>query len=94
MKKKKIKLFSTKLTSFSSPAFSRPHHSVNDLGEAIVALVDGLAEVPAPGDFTAEYVESLHFAFSFDLNQAPLFDHVTALLQNLYSQTHSESWLW
>lgn len=44
------------LTSLSRPPLPCPDHSVDDLGEAVVALRDGAAESPSAADLAAQNV--------------------------------------
>ena len=75
--------FLIKLTSLSGPPLPCPDHPVDDLGQAVVALVDGPAQVPAAADLAAQDVVGQHLSLALHRYLAAFFHLVAALLQDL-----------
>ena len=66
-----------------SPTFSGPNHAIDDLSQAVVALIDRFAKSPTSWYFSSDDVKSEHLAFAFDVDNAAFFDDISSFRQNL-----------
>lgn len=61
------------LTFPSRPPLPGSDHSINDLRQTVITLIDGSAHLPIPGDLSTQDKEGFHLTFTFDWNVTSLF---------------------